>query len=394
MNLSDFNMYIDHIAQGNTKLQRDHVDQIVEISEDCKIIAISDLEGRMELLLGLLSELNIIEIESSTTTIKWKDFKVYVIVCGDLIDDYRWKHEEQQNVSGYDIDILFICDYMRRISNNRFMCVMGNHDLLLHGILSYKNYSIRFSRDLKFIHSYIDYNEFRYTILTFISTYITPFILFPKLRVLSLSGTYIIMSHAGIDIKYIKAMNNTRSIQDELTKILQTIHTFDTKMNFISDDELKIELYKDTEKPNSTLTLHDIVDERTLQTMCQHDKDSSENIEISFNNNKKIIQLTGHNKNKFVRVMLSNDNGDNQCVTHDNMNNLNIIEYPYITCIVDALQNAFKPQNATVIQIENNMLKTLTKNIGYKVNTNAFREVCRKLYTLDDELLKLYKNHW
>ena len=86
-----------------------------------KVIVIGDIEGQLHVLYNLLKELNLISY--SNRELKWLDDKIVVVQCGDQIDQTR--HTEAKTL---DLNVLNFTDRLSRISQGRFVNIIGNHE--------------------------------------------------------------------------------------------------------------------------------------------------------------------------------------------------------------------------------------------------------------------------
>ena len=98
------------------------------------VYVFGDLEGQADLLLNALIELKIVGMPAGDDLrdgrLSWiADDNTYVVQCGDQVDPgKRWATTKPDRTPELDIDALILTAYLAKVSGDRFINLIGNHE--------------------------------------------------------------------------------------------------------------------------------------------------------------------------------------------------------------------------------------------------------------------------
>ena len=102
---------------------------IDDINGPYRIYIIGDLDGRLMSVVKLFLDLGLIHPTSDGSGFKWiAPENVYVVQCGDQIDALRIDGRENQ--PELDVSVILFFEYMRHLSGNRVVSIIGNHEIM------------------------------------------------------------------------------------------------------------------------------------------------------------------------------------------------------------------------------------------------------------------------
>lgn len=113
--------YCDRIMGGdNTTTRAD-----VVYSPNAVVHVVGDLDGNLQIIYDFLISKGFLLTVPGSTALTWtKDTNIYVVQCGDQIDQRR----RDDARTSFDVEVLVFMDYLQKISNNHVLSIIGNHE--------------------------------------------------------------------------------------------------------------------------------------------------------------------------------------------------------------------------------------------------------------------------
>jgi hypothetical protein len=325
------------------------------VDSECTLYFLSDFEGRYHVMIEFLLKKNIIEVTEDAskgeTYITWNDPKVFVVQCGDAIDDLRWaapevsgthveKHPEDL---GRDLDAWFVFDYLRRISGGNFINIFGNHDIWNMQKRDDNKYNISvLYPEAKYVTKDDDGKTTEYSRTDFAKRFVFPFYSISFVYVLRVAdGATIIASHAGVHPDYL----------NDLKQFMADVHVHEDIANIINSHDVDPSNKKGSETRYKLMNdLMGVTTTRIFNHMCTDT--SAINVELldKFNAVKEsYVQVLGHNKEGTGTGILIRDvymvPGD-KCVQNWEWDGKSKF---HVACMVDALSNEKSPKRVKAL---------------------------------------------
>jgi hypothetical protein len=347
---------------------------------------ISDIEGRFHIVLGCLLKLGVIRIDDDL--IKWLDPHVWVVHCGDATDDTRWIYSSAdpmpedlhdkayENLIGRDLDALFVLDYLRRISNGRFINIVGNHDLENFRVDGNDQY---FKFNIKGLYPNAKYavaNGEQCSRSEFIQKYVIPFYSMNFIYVLETPTHDFILSHAGVSDTQSEKIQNKRfdTADDDLIEHFHRhMHTRLHDKSIITDD--------DNNDDTSVLNLYsrrydkriECTGDKTVKDYAGHDIDCDAVLrvldlnyfirdEVDKRDKRSTVQVMGHNKDHGSIRVIKYDGKSGKNIASAYVNGIGSVDLhasdsEVVFCMVDALTDEKSPATVQVLKYTNNNKK-------------------------------------
>ena len=385
------------------------------LGADETVYVLSDVEGRYHVLLGCLKQKGVISIDANWN-IKWMKNEVWVIHCGDAVDDIRWTFGEGdgshdaavEQYLGRDLDALFVFDYLRRVSRGRFINLIGNHDLwnLQGEALAEKNatsYNI-LSR----------YDQARYKVadggpsLTrtqFVKRYIVPFFPISFVHVFRAHAYDIIASHAGLESKLVNLLQAKALASGDPLDLIHAPKTIHDKLGSQAGSTIgQLEYEVNTMSRFYSETAFDCFsDEKNCVQGSTEDEDKHEDLKTNLAGyfsqdapKRSVIQVMGHNKNPqmVLRQIVKGTTGTIEApkpnptspITINNTDGTR--DRDVVLCAVDALPESEQhPNKVQVLVVKSGIVKTETctdlKNEIQKIQAHYMGAIKDALYSVD-----------
>lgn len=375
-----------------------------DLDNKCTIYFLSDFEGRFHTMLAFLLAQNVITIESvgsdDDVKIVWNDPTVFVVQCGDAVDDIRWAAPEQSPKDsgkydekhpeelGRDFDAWFVFDYLRRISRGNFINIFGNHDLfnvMENGTETKYNIA---NPGLYPNVKYVTKDSKQYTRIDFAKRFVFPFYSISFIYLLRIEGgARIIASHAGVHPEFLKS---------GLEKLMEDVHVQKDIDALVmspggeasAEDSLK---YKVLNGLKDGEIGYGVTSTRLFDSMCSlsAEPNLTDAVLGIFNelpDDQSYVQVFGHNKENGERKVHIKEvvPGKSPCNDTDWTWTDSVTKY-HVACMVDALDNTNQPTNVLALKYNNNKFEKITVACTYAHWGGKIRKI------VEDNLYKLEK---